>query len=191
MKKFLILAVVAVFAVSANAQYYIGGSIGFAGSTDKPEAGDKTTTTGFTIAPEFGYSLTEKVDLGITLGYSNSKEKTGDVELKVNGWEVAPYVRYSLVQFGNFNVLGKAAVSVGGGKEGEQKNTNFGIRIAPIVTYALSDKFDLFTNLNFLGAGFSQVKFKDANTVTNYGLLINADDVANIGDIQIGFVYKF
>lgn len=191
MKKILILTVVTLLAVSVNAQYYIGGSIGFGSATSKPEIGEKSTASSFIIAPEFGYNITNKVDIGVALSFENSKRDVNGTDVKSNEWGVSPYVRYNLIQFGNLNVLGKAALFAGGGKDGEQKYTGFGLNISPMLTYTLSDKFDLFTGLNFLGLGFEQVKYKDAYTNTGFGLNVNSNNAINTGDVTIGFVYKF
>ncbi|MDR2087690.1 MAG: hypothetical protein LBP72_11060, partial [Dysgonamonadaceae bacterium] len=111
------------------------------------------------------------------------------------GWGLAPYARYSFVEFGKFSVWGSAALAFGGGETGVGDNTEkftaFGLDIHPVLKYDLSDKFTLLTNLNFLNIGFTQVNVKDAATVTNFGLGVDAGDVATLGAINIGFLYKF
>jgi long-subunit fatty acid transport protein len=211
MKKVFLLMVVAVFGMTtANAQLYLGGSLGFESEKEK-EAESKTTT--FTIAPEVGYSVSDKLDVGISLGILNSKLEKSFYEfqgmnaffdeVKLSGWEVAPYVRYNMVQFGNFSVLAKASIAFGGGKatvkiagqEQEGKLSIIGVNIAPVLKYTLSDKFDLLANLNFMSVGFNQQKVKDGETTTNFGLNVDSNDVANLngGEVPftIGFAYKF
>ena len=53
MKKILMTMVAAFAAVSMNAQYYVGGEIGFASS--KAAVAGAETQTSFKIMPEFGY----------------------------------------------------------------------------------------------------------------------------------------
>ncbi|MDL2315155.1 hypothetical protein LJC16_02735, partial [Bacteroidales bacterium OttesenSCG-928-C19] len=126
-----------------------------------------------------------------------------------NNWQVAPYIRYSFVEFGKFKVLGKASLYVEGSKNDllatEVKTTEFGLNIVPMLTYDLSEKFALFTDLNFLGFGFAYNKVKDGNATTRFGLNIDANDVISVGGasvdmsngtfsdplIRIGFAYKF
>jgi hypothetical protein len=195
MKKVFLFALVAVLSIaSASAQAYIGGSLGFLSSSAKPEGGEKITSSAFSFAPEVGYSLTEKLDLGIAVAFGSGK--SGD--LKTTGFGVAPYVRYSLVEFGKFSVLGKASLGID--SETEKDNgykttlTTFGLNVAPVLKYDLSDHFVLLANLNFLGLGFNQTTEKEGDaklTRTGCGLGIDTDNVANVGELTIGFAYKF
>ena len=222
MKKVFLLIMVAVLGMAtANAQWYLGGSLGFRSNTYDPDVdgAKKGKVTAFSIVPEIGYSLTDKVDLGISIGFTSTKFKDTNVdfmflgeqveldgvkEFTITGWEVAPYIRYNLVQFGNFSLLGKASIDIEGGKmknkiEGgddeELKYTAFGFNIKPVLKYTLSEKFDLLADLNFLSLGFNQTNVKDGATVTDFGLNVDSNDVANIGGgstpFTIGFAFKF
>lgn len=197
MKKVILLMMVAVLGMAtANAQYYLGGSVGFSSNSSKPEGGEKTTSTAFEIIPEFGYSLTDKLDLGIALGYTSDED---ELDNKVTGFGVNPYVRYSLVSFGNFSVLGKAGLVFETEKAGDLKTTTFGLTVMPMLKYTLSDKFDLLANLNFMRLGFASASAKfdgtKLGTETGFGLGVDTNDVANIGGgdvpFTIGFAFKF
>jgi hypothetical protein len=192
MKKTILIMLVSVLCTGfVNAQVYLGGSLGFNTNTAKPEVGDKTTTTSFSFAPEVGYSLSPKFDLGIALNIANLKTKVGTAENKSNLWGIAPYARYSVVEFGNFSVWGQAGLFVGGGEQNGLKATSFGLDIQPVLKYNLSDHFSLLANLDFFSLGFSQTKVKDVSTTTNFGLGVNSEDVATLGAISVGFIYKF
>jgi len=205
MKKLFTLAIVALMAVSASAQYYIGGGIGFGMDKVKPEGGESSTNTSFTIAPEFGYKLDENMSVGIQVGFTNSKEEGawwgGTVvdELKTNMFMIAPYVRYNFFSFGNFRVAAQADLGFASGKEKgtvganslEEKKTAFGLNVAPVLTYNLTDKVTLLTRLNFMNLGFNQTKYKDAYTETSFGFGVDTYDTFNTGNIQVGFLYNF
>jgi hypothetical protein len=192
MKKTILITLISVLGMGiANAQIYLGGSVGFGTNTTKPENGDKTTTTSFSFAPEVGYSLNSNFELGIALAIANSKTKFGNAEDKSNSWAIAPYARLSVVEFGNFSVWGQAGLFVGGGEEHGLKGTSFGLGIQPVLKYNLSDHFSLLANLNFLNFGFSQTKIKDVSTTTNFGFNVDSYDVTTLGNISVGFVYKF
>lgn len=195
------MAIAVLGAVSANAQWYVGGSVGFGISNDEADADGLETekTIGFSLIPEIGYSVNEKLDAGISLGFSTAKtDNVGyadGVESKTNSWEVAPYVRYSVVEFGKFSILAKGSIFVNGGKtevnNDENKFTAFGLNVKPVLAFNLSEKFSLLADLNFAGLEFSRTDNKDRNTVTNFGFGIDTNNVANTGDILIGFAYKF
>ena len=199
MKKLFALAIVALMAVSASAQYYIGGGIGFGMDKTKPEGGESSTNTSFTIAPELGYNLDANSSLGIRIGFTSSKED-GIPETKTNNFIIEPYYRYYFFGFGNFRVAaeaglnfntGKTTWSTAGNPDIERKVTGFGLNVTPVLTYGLTDKVTLLAGLNFMGLGFNQEKIKDAGTTTEFGLGVDTNNVANTGDISIGFVYNF
>ncbi len=132
-------------------------------------------------------------------------------ESKTIGWSIAPYARYSFLQLGRFEVIGMATVWLGASKvtttlypdpEGSgsyyrtpevhtMKATAWGIDFAPVLAYNLTDHIEFSTTLNFASLGYSRQKIKDGLSSNNFGLNVNTGDVKNLGDIQIGFLYKF
>ena len=104
MKKFFMMAVMAAATLTANAQWWAGGELEL---SSRHIVGDENSETTFTIKPEVGYSLTDKIDVAIALGYSHLKNQTVTVdEYTVHGtgnqFAVSPYVRYKFVKAGNF-----------------------------------------------------------------------------------------
>ena len=83
MKKILMTMVAAFAAVSMNAQMYVGGGIGFTNSTNKTTA-NEITNTGFSIAPEFGMALDEKMGVGIAVSFGSDKTKNEDKNLNTS-----------------------------------------------------------------------------------------------------------
>ena len=152
MKKIFMMAVMAVAALSANAQVWVGGEVGFGSTHFKSES----TTKDFFFKPEVGYSLSDKFDVAIALGYSYASDKefkAGSKKVKnysnANTWEINPYVRYKFVKAGNFFAF------VDGGLfyetthvRGEAKNWNsFGVSFVPGIAYSVSDKVTLVSKL--------------------------------------------
>ena len=84
MKKFVILLFVAMAALSAKAQVYVGGTVALWHNDDL----DATT---FAWNPEVGYNLNEKLAIGGVLTFAHSKLDEG----KYNAFALAPYARYS------------------------------------------------------------------------------------------------
>ena len=68
MKKIFMMAVMAVAALSANAQVWLGGS--FALDFSKNTA--KENMTSFEIAPEVGYNLSDKWAVAMALGFGTT-----------------------------------------------------------------------------------------------------------------------
>ena len=85
MKKIVVLIFVVMAALSAKAQFYVGGNVALWHNDD-------ADNTSFLIEPEFGYNFSERWAVGATLGFAhNSKETVGFK----NAFSFAPYVRYS------------------------------------------------------------------------------------------------
>lgn len=139
MKKFFMIAVMAVAAISASAQTWAGGSLGF--STKHNNGADKNVKA-FNINPEVGYSLNDKFDVAIALGYEHFDGKT-------NAYSIKPYVRYTFAKEGNFSAF------VDGGLNYTTKHTNgvennensFGAFVAPGIAYGVSSKVTLVAHL--------------------------------------------
>ena len=93
MKKIVLVCIVAIMATAAQAQIYVGGTLGFSSvKTENSDAELKITT--IKLLPEIGYELDENWSIGTVVGYQYSK--TGD--LKTNTFTIAPYARYSFLQ---------------------------------------------------------------------------------------------
>ncbi|MDH6354280.1 hypothetical protein M2132_000607 [Dysgonomonas sp. PH5-45] len=88
---------------------WLGGTIGL--SSDN-WSGEQKTSTNFSINPEFGYNLNNKLAIAISLGYGHVE---GDLALEdgtfsytSNEFTVSPFVRYTVVKgnIGSFFVDG-------------------------------------------------------------------------------------
>ena len=95
MKKIVLSIIVALIAITANAQVYVGGTFGV--GSDKVETeGTEVKNTTFKILPEVGYELNEDWSVGTVVGYEYNK--SGDVKtifilfytIQMNGETFAP-----------------------------------------------------------------------------------------------------
>ncbi len=131
-KVFLTLTMVA-FAMAANAQFILGGQLGFsttggnthyeaiapANAFDYPA----TKTTDLIIAPSIGYVLNDNMQVGLSLMYvTGSSINYGTVGTYYAGHEdwvkgkggafgIAPYFRYYFAQAGKFNFFCEATLT--------------------------------------------------------------------------------
>jgi len=152
MKKMILAALVAVCSLSANAQVWVGGQVGF--GVYHNDAADKNTTN-FNITPEIGISLSDKWDIAMQIGYNYSKPEDEDA---LGAFTVAPYARYTFaksgavsffldmgfgIQTGDFysNALGKQYYD----------ETAWHVGVRPGIKLAASDKVTLVASTGFLG----------------------------------------
>ncbi|MBP5370612.1 MAG: outer membrane beta-barrel protein [Bacteroidales bacterium] len=220
MKKVLISVVAMVaFAMTSNAQLWLGGSVSAShrGGVEKnavdPADPSKTTdldnpkSNDFSIAPKIGFGLNEKLSVGAELNFATST--TGKVDKdnlsKDNSFGVTPFVRYTFVEFGKFGVLAEAGLPIlftsgktvlGGTETKNNPSSMFGLSVTPWLTYNATDHFSLECGLNFLGLSAFHTVTKDQNDkdhkwVNNrMGCNANTANLATVGGITIGFIYK-
>ena len=168
MKKVILAAIIAFTSMAASAQVWMGGSLGL--NFTKPEGGEVATS--FSIAPEVGYTLSDKWDIAIALNES----LTITDGASANSISVEPYARYTFAKTGivSFFVdggfgIGSAAVAVGDGDDEEEVGSAFAFSIGfkPGVKFAVSEKITLVAKLGFLG--YEQVK----DSYSNFGLSVD------------------
>lgn len=187
MKKMILAALVAVASLSANAQVWVGGEVGFNYNTKELGNGDIKTTT-LALAPEVGYSLNDKWDIALALREEYGSQKDGE---SINSFRINPYARYTFFQTGKVGFFLDMGFSVGtvdnsivNGmivKENDSATTiGFGFR--PGVKFAASDKVTLVAS--FGGLGYEQAKRGDLKE-SNFGFNVNS-----VG-LQFGLYYSF
>ena len=75
-----------------------------------------------------------------------------------------------------------------------ETTTSIDAGIIPMVTYDISESVTLYANLNFLGV-YAGYQFKNDHIGIDEGWRIgagvNADNVANSSNFQVGFTYNF
>ncbi|MCR5298268.1 MAG: hypothetical protein K6D57_03120 [Paludibacteraceae bacterium] len=210
MKKIIMtLAFAAAAMVGVNAQWSIGGAVGF--EFEKNTDGGAVTgedwtwnddaekTTAFGIAPKIGYDVNEDWTVGAYAGIQWAKyEYPGDEERKGLGWNIAPFARYNALQFGKFGIAFEGKVGVGMFDVDDAYNTfGVGFGVTPYLTYKVNDKWSLDAGLDFARLGFDYAKtdyddaaYEDGKT-TKFGIGVNANEIFTTGDITFGATYRF
>ncbi len=199
MNKLLLTSLVAVFAtVSANAatNYFVGGNAAI--------AMDSEHATLLSVAPEFGWKYNEDWDLGVMAHFGYDHEylmANYGVKGDAYSYGAAAFARYKVAEMGGFKLLLKGAVGVDlmtGAPEDSNIDTetltSINASIIPMITYDVSESFTLYANLNFLGvhAGYT-FENEDMGLGDSWrlGAVVDANNLANTGNFQIGFTYNF
>ncbi len=176
--------------------YFVGGGIAIA--TDSEHA------SLFSVAPEFGWKYDEKWDFGVMAKFGHEHKYLPDnygMDGEAYAYGVGAFARYKLAEFGDAKLLLKGSVgmdfvTLSPEDDAIDAETMVSINasVVPMVTYDVSDSFTLFANLNFLGmsAGYS-FENKDLGVADSwrFGAAVDANNVVNTGDFQIGFYYNF
>jgi hypothetical protein len=161
MKKIFILLAVVSIAATANAQWFLGGSLGVnvnvEGSKDREKLTPYKSEIGFSIAPKFGYYFNEKIAFGVDLAigpkfvegtqttiyyppFGTPYEHKIDYQGTYVQWRAAPFLRYSVFTYKKFALMLEGSVGVGGQhatlvyeKDITEKVTVIGVGIINIV----------------------------------------------------------
>lgn len=180
MKKFLLMAVMAVMTLGASAQtkWYAGGQVTF-GRTTESVSGLKTTQV--TVLPEVGYNLTDNFAIGGIAGVSYRKAGSEDKTV----FKVSPYARYTYFTSGKVNLFVDGGVDLGIGGAHGSTAVEYGIGFRPGVSFNISDKFSLVAHVGFLGYQSGNNAAKNNGAPENWGLDLNSNN------IMFGFYYNF
>lgn len=157
-KTFLSFALLVAIAATASAQLYVGGGIGISsqsgtttssetkvnGVVSTPVAPEVKGTSDFTFTftPEVGYSINDKMGVGVAFSYRSTTNddqetvvnqaanplaiQTGDninTVVKKTGWAFSPYFQYYVAKFGKLNLSFIATPSFSGSTETTTDNS--------------------------------------------------------------------
>lgn len=148
MNKIFTLLVLAVAAMSASAQCYLGGSFGFV--RDATE-----NRSDFTIAPEIGYSINDKWSVGGTIQYDYTYYQGATVNL----FGLNPYARYTFCRVADdklgFFVDGGFGFGVGSYKAGKGWNSEsistYNVGFKPGISYSFNKHCSVVAHIGFFG----------------------------------------
>lgn len=223
MKKILVILTAATIAAAANAQVYVGGSLGVNYNTSnrvKSPAAEafgsgsttKTTNTTLTFTPTIGYLINDKWSVGLDLNLEWKKNTddrlpggavTSDTQSRnVLGWDVRPFVRYTIFKIKKFGIDAKLAGGVGGSREtilaGKSDDAsvinylNYGVLLSPVLTFDINEHFSLESSLGIASIGWEGFKY----TAENYSYDSQTENYFTFGlsnktAISFGCIYKF
>lgn len=189
MKKVLTLAAFyLVFITMSQAQFVLGGNIGFNSAKLTDEfAGDKSeaTVTNVTLIPRLGYAFGD-FWAGLDVGISNLKYEEEDYNSKLNLVNVSPFFRYTKKPTENFGVWieGQAGFQFGKAEDdGEESAKYSGINagIRPGVIFFIGDHLSFEASFGRLGFSSTTVTDPDDSdnktTISNVGLSLNGNGI--------------
>jgi hypothetical protein len=181
MKKIILSALVAVASLSANAQVWLGGDLGF-GFT-KAYKGAKTANT-IKIAPEIGYMFSE--NWGVYADIAFQSEKAGYEGAKAKncfGFDVAARWVFAKTGIASFFLDGGVGMDIYNNNGGNV----FDVKIIPGVKFAASDHVSVVAKIGGIGAAFANEKAQAAGNgdKTAFGLNVNNTD------LSLGVYYNF
>lgn len=139
---------VALVAVCANAQVYLGGNVGIA---NVDNGGKDDDVTVYSLLPEIGYKFNDNWAAGVMFGWSKGSLSYEGGELYSSGithtFEFNPYARYTFLHSKLINVFCDGGF---GYKHYNGAGDQWSIGLKPGVELKL-DKFSLVAHVGFIG----------------------------------------
>ena len=175
-KKLLLLSslVLSTCTVLQAQNYAVGGSV-------KAWHNHQDGITSFSVAPDIGYTLSDKWYIGTALGYSYLKKE----EIRTNSVSLMPYARYFYYVSGKLKLFVDSTAGISLDKsDSEQMSSSWQAGFKPGVIFGLTERFCLAAGFGFLG-------YRGTNGETNtlgdsgWGVDISGNS------LQIGLYYIF
>jgi hypothetical protein len=193
MKKIIFFITFISFAMTAHAQWIIGGSTEYSSISNKNNFRvsaafeSKLSQSGFSFAPMIGYQINKFAFGGSIIINTDTDTDTwlsGHYQNKTKNetilWGVQPFVRYTFMEFGNFSVFANTGVHILTGNSKQTYSSNIpsttnsehgilymGINVVPVLSYRLSDRINLEAGLNFMNFGWNSVTEEDKRNHSN------------------------
>lgn len=202
MKKIMMTLAAAVVAMSASAQVYLGGNIGFNSTSDKTNPAAEKTSTMFQINPEIGYSLNDKWGVGVELGFRTTTDKTENPSANTSNkatttrFHIKPYARYQAFSFGKANVFVDGGLNFATESQKDMKAAlDFGLFVTPGIAFNVTEKWSIVAKLNdMFTLGYHKDAIADVPNAPSAPSQFNANIATggfNVGALTFGVYYNF
>ena len=210
-KHLLILCAILSFSVPAlYGQYFTGGNIQISNSSSKSEyqtnVTENSNSFAFTLSPEFGKFLNDKLAIGFYLNllYRSNQHGTDLIVTETTkGIGLTPFIKYYAWSWNRFSVFGEAYAGAEFSKKTNNADNNttdgpewsrYYFGFSPGLAFNLNDKLLFQTNLNFLNLSCSFTTIKNGSLIEKNSNVIfgtGLDDILSVGNVTIGAIYKF
>jgi len=186
-KQFLIFTVCLLaltqFASAQDYKFFVGGSVGFETSGNSEVDASRSS---FEILPYAGYFVSEKMIVGLGLGYSGVKDADDSDNYTSTGlFNINPFARYRTSPsekfglYGEFGLnvgLGNSKIVVGGNDAGTGNTTNIGVYLGPGVDYAIADRWVI--NALWGALSYNNLSIKDVDgSSSNFAFGLNPRNI--------------
>lgn len=205
------------FATAGYSQMYMGGTFGINTNGSKDVQGNVSvkgpSEFTFDLSPELGFILSDKLAIGgivgLTIFTENDNAIPDNYKATTTLFQLRPYADFTFMKAGKFGVFargsltfvfGKVTETLGGLSVASDPVVGMAVGLAPGLKYDVNNHIQLRTNLNFLGfnAGFVRTadnppapQQKTVSTASFFGMNFDLTNVANLGAITVGAIYKF
>jgi len=200
-------------------QFFIEGNLGVSYGINKREnAGNienRTSELILGVSPKVGYWLNDRMAAGVCVSYNSSNKTNSDLiigqEEPVLGnsftslFGFAVFGRYRLFYIKKLSVLVESSLGINRGTVKYKLSsttldtsslTSIDIKLYPVISYDLTDRYSILTILDFASLGFSTGSSKNEltgikNNGSSFGFNAGSTILNSLSDVSVGFIYKF
>jgi len=213
----LTVLLLCVFATNVNAQWFLGGGIGFNLNVEKRKYSSETynhtnnqTYVGFALAPKLGYCFNNKIALGLNC-YAGTNFTVNRAYTIT--WGINPVIRYTPFTYKNFSLILEGGPAVGGAydfwkiENGKAKNIAktlaIGFNITPILSFKITEHLQLEAEVHFLNIGYNiditemvlgeiiEGNFAAKEVTHSFNIGFNSKSILAMTQLRVGIIYKF
>ena len=200
MKKILLTLAFAAFAMTANAQWVLGGKLDINHNSnydDDYSRGSANTNIG--ILPKVGYWLNDNMQIGIQLGwdynYTRDYGRTASTsfapaQYASDTYESTPQSAVVIAPYFRYNFVNGSEVT-GYPTDNNDNYTTFGLNVVPGLNYAFNDHISMDIYVNILGL-YAEMTTNEGSSSHKWGLMadMSAQSLnAHLNNFSIGFNY--
>lgn len=194
MKKVLISIAAMLACVGMNAQFIAGGSLELSTVSHEQKELDNTNTFG--ISPFVGYQFNDKLIVGAEASFK-TETNLGMIspDYSRTSFSISPFAMYKLWDSDMISFYGKASISYGTAtdkytmhtfdsmgepidKKVTDKSSNFGLGLAPVLEFAMTDHLSLLSEFGYIG--FDSTKDESSKLSLSVS-----------GALYFGLIYRF
>lgn len=181
MKKVLFVIATLALCMSANAKYWFGGTIGYDNTsfygTDKKQGA-------LVIAPSVGMAIEDYLELGADVSIANY---TNFTKSKQFWFSFAPFLRYTFLTEGNFNMFVQGGVEYGIVSPEGNKAWHITFQVQPGIRYMMSDHWSAVAKMD----GFYFTHCNDPEDPIGGDFKNNVGFAVDFSALRFGLIYEF
>jgi len=204
MKKTTILSAIALSAMSfaaaqetdptfgfSKGNVFVEGNLGFGTAKDNNA---KKSTTNFALNPSVGYFISDKVALGVELGFESDNEKINGTETDKNSqFGAGAFLRYYFLDLGKrFKTYTNVGVGFASRTQGlaENKTSGFVADLSVGVNYFLTEKIAINAVVGNDILNYTSAKPKNGESVNQFTANLNVFDNF-FNEAKFGLTFRF
>ena len=185
MKKALFVIAALALSMTASAKYWFSGSVGF--NTESLYNTD-TKATVLDFSPAFGMSIENSLELGVQLGIVDDKFFTSPTAVQqVFSFSFAPFLRYTFLTEGNFNMFVQGGVEYGIVSPEGNKAWHITVQVQPGIRYMMSDHWSAVAKMD----GFYFTHCNDPEDPIGGDFKNNVGFAVDFSALRFGLIYEF